>query len=77
MEKQEERPYGVKAELTIFAVPQGVDGTMNVFFSEEGARRGVFGLWCLEVGLGTEGAKTQPVYKIYDIMNSLRPVLRL
>ena len=63
--------------MKLFAVPQAIDHTVNIFFEESHEKRKTFGLWCIEVKLQTENIKINPPYKIYDIMNGLKKILIL
>ena len=74
--KKMEKQYGLREKFILFAVPQAIDHTINIFF-EEVQERKFFGMWCMEIRLLTDNMKINPIYKIYDIMISLKKVLLL
>lgn len=61
----------------MFAVPDAVDNTINIFFEEKSVNSSVFGLWCIEVNISSENIRQNPPYKVYDIMNSLKSLIRI
>ena len=75
--KKMEKQYGLGEKFSLFAVPQAIDHTVNVFFEETQDRKNTFGLWCMEIRLLTDSIKINPIYKIYDIMKALKRVLLL
>lgn len=78
IQKKLEKKYNIEAlQFKIFAVPQATDSTINIFFEENHKKSKTFGLWCIEVNLFSENIKQNPPYKIYDIMNNLKPLLRI
>jgi hypothetical protein len=75
--KRLDKPYAVQSGMRLFAVPQAIDHTVNMFFEEPHPGKRTFGLWCVEVQLLTESTKISTPYKIYDIMCSLKRLLHL
>jgi hypothetical protein len=72
-----EKKYAVGKGFKLFAVPQSIDHTVNIFFEENEPKKKTFGLWCIEVKIHSDSIKIKNPYKIYDIMNSLKKHLIL
>lgn len=78
VQKKLEKKYNIEiGKYHLFAVPDAIDNTINIFFEEKSVNSPVFGLWCIEVNIMTENIRQNSPYKVYDIMNNLKSLIRI
>lgn len=63
--------------LELFQVPEPVDSTLNIFFSQEKPHCSTFVLWMCELEYSGNSCKISEAEKIYDIKNSLKSKIKI